>query len=125
MFSPSILVVRPPRGSVIGRRGGIAGTAAAPAAASGTATALPSAMETLHDPSTNAYGHVEHVYSPCEVGEITKKISNDEWMALGSVIAETMLKTTLDVGDGALRRRGWVKRMTIINRIANEMSSAV
>jgi hypothetical protein len=82
-------------------------------------------MERLHDPSTNAYGRVEHMYSPHEVGEITEKISDDEWTALGSVIAETMLKTTLDVGDGALRRRGWVERMTITNRIAKEVSSAV
>ena len=36
-----------------------------------------------------------------------------------------MLKTTLDVGDGALRRRGWVERTTVTNRIAEEVSSAV
>jgi hypothetical protein len=59
-------------------------------------------MERLHDPSTNAYGRVEHVYSPCEVGEITEKIFDDEWTALGSVIAETMLETTLDAD--AMRR---------------------
>jgi hypothetical protein len=82
-------------------------------------------MERLHDPSTNAYSRMEHVYSPCEVGEITEKISDDKWTALGSVIAETMLKTTLNVGDGALRRRGWVQRTTVMNRIANEVSSAV
>ena len=50
-------------------------------------------MERLHDPSTNAYGRVEHVYSPREVGKITEKISNDKWTALGLVIAEMMLKT--------------------------------
>jgi hypothetical protein len=124
-FSPPIPVVRPPHGSAIRGRGGIAGTAAAPAAASGTAMALLSAMERLHDPSTNAYGRMEHVYPPREVGEITEKISDDEWTALGSVIAKTMLKTTLDVGDGALRRRGWVKRMTVTNRIAEEVLSAM
>ena len=123
MFSPPIPVVRPLRGSVIRRRGGIAGTAAA--AASGTATALPSAMERLQDPSTNAYGCVEQVYSPRKVGKITEKLSDNEWTAIGSVIAETMLKTTLDVGDGALRRRGWVERTTVTNRIAEEVSSAV
>ncbi len=37
------------------RRGGIAGAAA---------TVLPSTMERLHGLSTNAYDHVEHVYSP-------------------------------------------------------------
>ena len=82
-------------------------------------------MERLHDPSTNAYGRVEHVYSPREVGKITEKISDDEWMALRSVIAKTMLKMTLNVGDGALRRRGWVERTTVTNRIADEVSSTV
>ena len=82
-------------------------------------------MERLHDPSTNAYSHVEHLYSPREVGEITEKISDNEWTALGSVISETMLKTTLNVRDGTLRRRGWVERTTVTNRITNEVSSAV
>lgn len=82
-------------------------------------------MERLHDPSTNAYGRVEHVYSLNEIGIITKKISDDEWTALGSVIAETMLETILDVGDDALNRRGWVERTTVTNRIAEEVSSAV
>jgi hypothetical protein len=45
---------------------------------------LPSAMERLHNPSMIAYGCVEHVYSPREVGVITQKISDDEWMAIGS-----------------------------------------
>eukprot|EP01083_Nonionella_stella_P144385 450732_1 len=45
-----------------------------------------SAMERLHDPSTNAYGRVEHVYSLSEIDRITQKITDDEWAALGSVI---------------------------------------
>ena len=49
------------------RRGRIASTAA---------TVLPGAMERPHDPSMNAYGRVEHVYSPREVSVITQKISD-------------------------------------------------
>jgi hypothetical protein len=97
-------------------RGRIAGAAA---------TVLPSAMERLHDPSTNAYGCVEHVYSPCEVSVITQKISNNEWTAIRSIIAETMLETILDVGDDALKKRGWVERTTVTNRIAKEVTSTV
>jgi hypothetical protein len=41
-------------------------------------------MERLYDPSTNAYSCVEHVYSPREVSFITKKISDNEWTAIGS-----------------------------------------
>ena len=74
-------------------RGRIAGTAN---------MVLPSAMERLHDPSTNAYGRMEHAYSPCEVGVITQKISDDEWTTIRSIIAETMLETILVVGDDAL-----------------------
>jgi hypothetical protein len=90
-----------------------------------TTTGLSSAMERLHDPSTNAYGRVEHVYSNREIGTIAQKIHDDEWTALGSVIAETILETILDVGDDALSRRGWVERTTVTNRIAEEVSSAV
>ena len=82
-------------------------------------------MERLHDPSTNAYGSVEHIYSLHDIETITQKIADDEWTALGSVIAETMYETILDVGDGALRQRGWVERMSLSNRIAEEVSSAV
>ena len=75
--------------------------------------------------STNAYSSVEHVYSPHKVGVITQKISDSEWMAIGSVIAETMLKTILDVGGDVLKKRGWVERTTVTNRIAKEVSSTV
>ena len=44
----------------------------------------------------------EEVGGEGEVGEITEKIFDDEWTALGSVIAETMLETTLDAD--AMRR---------------------
>jgi hypothetical protein len=57
-------------------------------------------MERLHDPSMNAYGRFLHVYSPCELGKITKKISDDEWTALRSVIAKTMLERILNAGYG-------------------------
>jgi hypothetical protein len=82
-------------------------------------------MERLHDPSTNAYGRIEHVYSLREIGIITDKIRNDEWSALGSIIAENLLETILDVGDVALNRRGWVERTSITNAIAEGISSAV
>ena len=81
-------------------------------------------MERLHDPSTNAF-QVEHVYSLRDIDRITQKIADDEWSALGSVIAETMLETILDVGDDALKQRGWVERMSLTNRIAEEVSSVV
>eukprot|EP01083_Nonionella_stella_P144386 450733_1 len=84
-----------------------------------------SAMERLHDPSTNAYGRVEHVYSLSEIDRITQKITDDEWAALGSVIAETMLETILEVGDDVLTQRGWVERMSVTNKIAEEVSTGV
>ena len=86
---------------------------------------MSSAMERLHDPSTNHYGRVEHVYSPREIGTIAQKVYDDEWTALGSVIAETMLETILDVGDDALSGRGWVEKTTVTNGIAEEVTSAV
>jgi len=89
-----------------------------------TTTNLASAMERLHDPSTNAF-QVEHVYSLRDIDRITQKITDDEWSALGSVIAETMLETILDVGDDALKQRGWVERMSLTNRIAEEVSRVV
>jgi len=82
-------------------------------------------MERLHDPSTNAYGQIEHVYSLREIGIITDKIRDDEWSALGSVIAENIFETILDVGDVALNRRGWVERTSITNAIAEGVASAV
>eukprot|EP00579_Thalassiosira_antarctica_P019963 CAMPEP_0201954082 /NCGR_PEP_ID=MMETSP0904-20121228/2188_1 /ASSEMBLY_ACC=CAM_ASM_000553 /TAXON_ID=420261 /ORGANISM="Thalassiosira antarctica, Strain CCMP982" /LENGTH=263 /DNA_ID=CAMNT_0048498037 /DNA_START=171 /DNA_END=965 /DNA_ORIENTATION=- len=82
-------------------------------------------MERLHDPSTNAYGPAEHVYSLHDIDVITQTIYDDEWTALGSVIAETMFETILEVGDDALGQRGWVERMSLTNRIAEEVSSAV
>jgi hypothetical protein len=82
-------------------------------------------MERLHDPSTNAYGNIERVYSPREIGIVTEKIRDDEWSALGSVIAENMLETVLDVGGGGLNRRGWVERTSITNAIAEGIASAV
>ena len=78
-----------------------------------------SAMERLHDPSTNAYGRVEHVYSLSEIDRITQKITDDEWTALGSVIAETMLETILEVGDDVLTQRGWVERMSVTNKVSS------
>lgn len=83
------------------------------------------AMERLHDPSANAYGPVEHVYSLRDIDVITQQISDDEWTALGSAIAETMFETILDVGDKALMQRGWVEKTSLTNRIAEEVSSAV
>jgi hypothetical protein len=84
------------------------------------------AMERLHNPSSNGiFGTVEHIFSLHEIDTITHKIADDEWMALGSVMAESMLETILDVGDDALNQRGWVERMSVTNRIAEEIASAV
>ena len=58
-------------------------------------TKISGAMERLHDPSTNAYGPVEHVYSLHDIDVITQTIYDDEWTCLGSVIAETRFKTIL------------------------------
>jgi len=82
-------------------------------------------MERLHDPATVSYGPAEHVYSLHDIDVITQKITDDEWTGLGTVIAETMFETILDVGDDGLRQRGWVERMSLTNRIAEEVSSAV
>jgi hypothetical protein len=82
-------------------------------------------MERLHDPSTNAFGPLEHIYSLAEIDEITHKIADDEWTALGSAIAETMLEMILDVGSGALKRMGWVERMSITNKVAEDVSNTV
>lgn len=88
-------------------------------------TKLYSAMERLHDPSTNAYGPLEHVYSIAEIHHITHKIEDDEWMALGSAIAEKLLETVLDVCSSALKRMGWVERMSVTNKVADDVSKAV
>ena len=84
-----------------------------------------SAMERLHDTSTNPYGSVEHIFSLHEIDVITRKIADDEWMGLGSVISETMFETILDVGENALKERGWVDRMSLTDRIAEDVSSVV
>jgi hypothetical protein len=81
-------------------------------------------MKRLQNPSTNAYGCVEHVYSPCKVHVIAQNISDNEWTAIGSAIAKTMLERILDVGDDALKKRGWVERTTVTNRIAKEVLSS-
>ena len=86
-------------------------------------TKLYSAMECLHHPS-KPYP-VEHVYSLKEIEQITNKIANDEWAALGSVIAEQMLEMILDVGDEALAQRPGVDRMMITDKIAEEISNDV
>lgn len=83
------------------------------------------AMERLHDPSTNSYGRAEHIYSLRDIDAITRTIGDDEWTALGSAIAEAMYETILDVGDDALGQRGWVERMSVTNRIAEEVSKSV
>lgn len=88
-------------------------------------TKLFSAMERLHDPSTNSFGALEHVYSLAEIDRITHKIEDDEWMALGSVVAESLLETILDICSDALRRMGWVERMSITNKIAEDVSKTV
>ena len=36
-----------------------------------------------------------------------------------------MLKTILDNEDNVLKKRGWIERTTVTNRIAEEVSSAV
>lgn len=89
------------------------------------ATGLFSAMERLHDPSANPYGSVEHVYSIRDIEVVTQKIADDEWTGLGSVIAETMFETILDVGDDALGEMSWVDSMSLTDRIAEEVSSSV
>jgi hypothetical protein len=88
-------------------------------------TKLYNAMERLHDPSTNAFGPLEHVYSIAEIDHITHKIEDDEWMALGSAVADKLLETVLDVCSKALRRLGWVERMSVTNKVADDVSKAV
>ena len=83
------------------------------------------AMERLHDPSTNAFGPVEHIYSLADIDTITHKIEDDEWTALGSSIAESLLETVLDVCSFALRRMSWVDRMDITNQVAVDVSKTV
>ncbi len=76
-------------------------------------TALLSAMERLHDTSTNAFGPIEHIYSLNDIDYVTRKIAEDEWMALGTAIAEAMYEMILDVGDEALHEMGFVERMSV------------
>eukprot|EP01083_Nonionella_stella_P246562 855851_1 len=85
---------------------------------SSASTKVFSAMECLHHPAT-AYP-IEHVYSLQEIAQITNKIANDEWTALGSVIAEQMLEMILDIGNEALAQRPGVDRMRITDKIAEE-----
>ena len=103
----------------------IATTASSSAAAR---TTILHAMERLHDPSANPYrnpSNIEHVYTTKDIDVVTRLVRDDEWTALGSVIAETMFETILDVGDEALKRRGWVDRMALTDRIAEDVSSSV
>ena len=88
-------------------------------------TKMHNAMERLHDPSTNAFGPVEHIYSLADIDTITHKIEDDEWTALGSSIAESLLETVLDVCSFALRRMSWVDRMDITNQVAVDVSKTV
>lgn len=89
-------------------------------------TALFSAMERLHDKSTNAFGRIEHVYSLNDIDDITRKIAEDEWMAgLGTAIAEAMYEMILDVSDEAMHEMGFVERMSVTNKIADDVTSAV
>lgn len=88
-------------------------------------TALLSAMERLHDTSTNAFGPIEHIYSLNDIDYVTRKIAEDEWMALGTAIAEAMYEMILDVGDEALHEMGFVERMSVTNKIAEDVTSAV
>ena len=88
-------------------------------------TSLFSAMERLHDTSTNGFGPIEHVYSLKDIDYITRKIAEDEWMALGTAIAEAMYEMILDVGDEALHEMGFVERMSVTDKIAEDVTSAV
>ena len=88
-------------------------------------TSLFSAMERLHDTSTNGFGPIEHVYSLKDIDYVTRKIAEDEWMALGTAIAEAMYEMILDVGDEALHEMGFVERMSVTDKIAEDVTSAV
>lgn len=88
-------------------------------------TRLHNAMERLHDSTTNSFGPLEHVYSLAEIDSITRKIQDDEWMALGSAVAESLLETILDVCSDALKRMGWVERMNMTNKVADDVSKTV
>jgi uncharacterized protein with gpF-like domain len=88
-------------------------------------TTLFNAMERLHDSSTNAFGSLEHMYTLNDIDDITQKIADDEWTALGSAIAETMLETILDVCDEVIKKMGWVERMSVTNKIAEDIASTV
>jgi hypothetical protein len=90
-----------------------------------SSTRIYNAMERLHDPSTNAFGPLEHVYSMAEIDGITHKIEDDEWMALGSAIAESTLETILDVCSGVLKKMGWVEKMNVVNKVAQDISKTV
>ena len=43
----------------------------------------------------------------------------------GSVIADCLLETILDIGDAVLQRMSFVDEVTLTNRIADEVSNAV
>ena len=104
--------------TVMSSRRQLAGTSRQP-------KALFSAMERLHDTSTNAFGPIEHVYSHNDIDYVTRKIAEDEWMALGTAIAEAMYEMILDVSDEALHEMGFVERMTVTNKIAEDVTRAV
>jgi len=46
-------------------------------------------------------------------------------MALGTAIAEAMYEMILDVGDEALYKMGFVERMSVTNKIAEDVTAAV
>lgn len=86
---------------------------------------LNNAMERLHDSSNNPYGRLEHIYSLDDIDEITRRVADDEWMALGSAIAEAMLETIVDISGEVLKEMGRDERMKVEERIAEDVSITV
>jgi len=83
------------------------------------------AIERLHAPRDGAAGAAGRVYSLADIDRVTRTVADDEWAGLGSVIADCMLETVLDIGDAVLQKMSFVDEITLTNRIAAEVSNAV
>lgn len=110
-------------------RGGVA-VSAFPAPPTAAARRRPActglqAIERLHAPRDGAAGAAGRVYSLADIDRVTRTVADDEWAGLGSVIADCMLETVLDIGDAVLQKMSFVDEITLTNRIAAEVSNAV
>lgn len=83
------------------------------------------AIERLHDGPTNCYGPLEHVYSLKDINTVTLKVSDDEWTALGIVVAESVLETVVDFSGVFLEQMQGADRDNFTRSLSYKISETV